>query len=98
VTVTATSTATSPLTMAPSACMTSCWMSRLPDYGTARAIDTGGRLPPAEFPDRGSYEWVIIACFLAGGVVMLIVWGLALYARLTHRFEWASDDEEGASR
>jgi hypothetical protein len=44
------------------------------------------------FRERGSYDWVLIACFLGGGVVLLVGWELALYARLTHRSIWAPDD------
>jgi hypothetical protein len=53
-----------------------------------RVVYPGGRPPPTVFRENGSWEWLLIGGLLLGGIVALGGWGLALYARLTHRFVW----------
>jgi len=57
----------------------------------------GGRTPPVVYPASGSDEWLILLGFLVTMPFLLLLWVLSIYARVTHRFIWASRGESAES-
>ena len=66
-----------------------------PQVGTVYQVRyEGGRRPPVVYPANGSHDWILIAGFLIVAPIVLSLWAVTMFARLTHRWFWRAEMPE----